>query len=52
MVNNEVGMPYVADAKVEGEVVKHGKERKLLYTIIDKRRNSVRDKVIVNHILR
>lgn len=30
MVNNEVGMPYVADAKVEGEVVKHGKEKKII----------------------
>ena len=23
-------MPYVADAKVEGEVVKHGKEKKII----------------------
>ena len=30
MVNNEVGMPYVAGAKVEGEVVKHGKEKKII----------------------
>ena len=30
MVNNEVGMPYVAGAKVEGEAVKHGKEKKII----------------------
>ena len=30
MVNGEVGMPYVANAKVEGEVVKHGKEKKII----------------------
>lgn len=30
MVNDEVGMPYVIGAKVEGEVVKHGKEKKII----------------------
>lgn len=30
MVNDEVGMPYVTGAKVEGEVVKHGKEKKII----------------------
>ena len=30
MVNGEVGTPYLTNAKVEGEVVKHGKEKKII----------------------
>ncbi len=30
MVNGEVGTPYVTGAKVQGEVVKHGKEKKII----------------------
>jgi len=39
MVNSKVGQPYVAGASVEGEVVKHGKNKKIIVYKYNQKKN-------------
>ena len=50
MLNGKVGQPYLTNVEVTGEVVKHGKAKKSLFTNTMLKRNIVENKDIVNHI--
>ena len=52
MVDGAFGHPYLTNAKVTGEVVKHGKEKKVVVLNMFQKINTVKNKDTANHIQR
>jgi large subunit ribosomal protein L21 len=52
MVNGVTGHPYLENALVSGEVLKNGKNKKIIVFKYNPKKNIVKLKAIVNHILR